>query len=394
MRMRFDHIVGRPEKRRVIKISLIVAAVVIAAGSLTISQSLINDLKVEEQRKMETWAEAMRALIRADETTDLNLVLKVINANHTIPVILTDDSGNVMDYRNIALPDRVDSLKILRADAADMRTSGRVMYVQLSSTAPTAGRFAICYGESLMLKRLTAFPYVQLGVVGLFIAIALFALLSSKRAEQNKVWVGLSRETAHQLGTPISSLMAWTEMLQESYPDDPIVRDMTLDVDRLQLIAERFSKIGSTPSLQPADLGAVIGRALAYMSRRASGHIHIWLSADAEHVTAKVNAPLFEWVIENLCKNAIDAMGGAGSITVTIRRRDRQAVIEVTDTGRGIPKSHFKAVFRPGFTTKKRGWGLGLSLAKRIIEEYHGGSIFVKQSEPNVGTTFCILLPL
>lgn len=381
------------DKSRLVKYTLIAAAVVIAAASLIVSQSLINDLKREEQNKVETWAEAMRQLIKSDENADLNLVLRVINSNHTIPVILLDETGNVLDYRNVEISTDCDSLATLKEEATAMRQAGREMRVLLSPTAPEEGYFSICYGESLMLKRLTVYPYVQLGVVSLFIAIAFFALLSSKRAEQNKVWVGLSRETAHQLGTPISSLMAWTEILKENYPNDSTVDDLSLDVRRLQLIAERFSKIGSAPLLTPEDLGTVIMRALTYMTRRSSGRVHISLVPLESPVTVCINPPLFEWVIENLCKNAIDAMSGIGSITVNVSTAGKHVVIEVTDTGKGIPKSHFKTVFRPGFTTKKRGWGLGLSLAKRIVEQYHRGSIFVKSSEIGVGTTFCIRLP-
>lgn len=390
------------DKSRLVKYTLIAAAVVIAAASLIVSQALINDLKREEQNKVETWAEAMRSLIKADENADLNLVLRVINSNHTIPVILLDEAGNVLEQRNVELSEGCDSIAELQAEAAAMRQAGREMRVQLSPTEPSEGYFSICYGESVMLKRLTLYPYGVLGVVSLFIAIALFALLSSKRAEQNKVWVGLSRETAHQLGTPISSLMAWTEILKETYPDDTVVDDLGLDVRRLQLIAERFSKIGSAPLLTDEDLATVISRALTYMERRSSGRVHITLEPVAAPITVRLNPPLFEWVIENLCKNAIDAMSGIGSITVRLhtvtstslfRRTRSWAVVEVTDTGKGIAKSHFKTVFRPGFTTKKRGWGLGLSLAKRIVEQYHRGAIFVKSSELGVGTTFCIRLP-
>lgn len=390
------------DRSRLVKYALVAAAVVIAAASLIVSQSLINDLKREEQNKVETWAEAMRSLIKADENADLNLVLRVINSNHTIPVIVLDEAGNVLDHRNVALSDDCDSLATLQSEAVAMRQAGREMRIQFSPTAPSEGYFSICYGESVMLKRLTVYPYVQLGVVSLFIAIAFFALLSSKRAEQNKVWVGLSRETAHQLGTPISSLMAWTEILKETHADDPIVDDLGLDVRRLQLIAERFSKIGSAPLLTEENLAEVISRALTYMERRSSGRVHISLAPLEEPVIVRLNPPLFEWVIENLCKNAIDAMSGIGSISVAVHtvtkanllRRPRSwAVVEVTDTGKGIAKSHFKTVFRPGFTTKKRGWGLGLSLAKRIVEQYHRGEIFVKSSEIGVGTTFCIRLP-
>ena len=380
-----------------VKVTLVIVALLIAAGSLAISQALISDLKKEEHARMEVWAEAMRSLIKADENTDLNLVLKIINGNHTIPIIVQDENGHIVDYRNVTHSTESDSISSLQAAALAMRKAGRVMYISMApqddKTGDSGDTFSISYGESLMLQRLSVFPYIQLGVVGLFIAVAIYALLSSKRAEQNKVWVGLSRETAHQLGTPISSLMAWTEVLRESYPDEPVMTDLTQDVERLQLIAERFSKIGSAPSLHPEDLNDAISQALAYIERRTSGKVRISKSVPNEPIIVYLNTPLFAWVIENLCKNAIDAMSGAGRITVNVSCTTNKAIVEITDTGKGIPKSDYKAVFRPGFTTKKRGWGLGLSLAKRIIEQYHKGSIFVKSSEIGMGTTFCIKLP-
>lgn len=392
-----------------VKIALVVAALLIAAGSLAISQILVSDLKDEEHARMAVWAEAMRSLIRADENTDLSLVLKIINSNHTIPIIVQDEQGNIIDHRNVNYKSRPDSLEQMQNEALAMRRSGHVMYLEMNPEVPASAssnatvsasesvesvRFTISYGESVMLQRLAIFPFIQLGVVGLFIAVAIYALLSSKRAEQNKVWVGLSRETAHQLGTPISSLMAWTEVLRETYPDEPAVSDLTQDVERLQLIADRFSKIGSAPSLQPSDLTDAISQAVAYVSRRASGKVHFTLATPPQPIIVNLNIPLFAWVVENLCKNAIDAMSGVGAITITTYTDGRQAIIEIADTGKGIPKSQFKTVFRPGFTTKRRGWGLGLSLAKRIVEQYHSGSIVVKSSEIGVGTTFCIRLPL
>ena len=252
----------------------------------------------------------------------------------------------------------------------------------------------IYYEESVMLRRLSWYPYVQLAVVSLFGLLALFTLLAYKRAEQNRVWVGLSRETAHQLGTPISSLMAWSEVLRESYPDDALLPEMDKDIQRLQLIADRFNKIGSAPELETVDLRQVAERLVTYLRRRTSHKVHITFT-DAPHpLPARVNAPLFEWVLENLCKNAVDAMQGEGNIHITLSATARGAHIEVSDTGKGIPRKHFKQVFKPGFTTKRRGWGLGLSLAKRIIEQYHHGRIFVKTSTPGVGTTFRIEIPL
>ncbi|MBO5204902.1 MAG: HAMP domain-containing histidine kinase, partial [Prevotella sp.] len=250
----------------------------------------------------------------------------------------------------------------------------------------------VCYDESLILKRLAAYPYIQLGVVLIFVVIAILALLYSKRAEQNKVWVGLSKETAHQLGTPISSLMAWVEILKETYPDDELIPEMNRDVERLQRVADRFSKIGSLPEPVSSSMNVVLHNVVEYMDRRTSKKVEIKCECPSHEVMVSMNASLFEWVIENLCKNAVDAMEGKGRITLTLDEDDRMVVIEVTDNGKGIKKKDVKNVFKPGFTTKSRGWGLGLSLAKRIVEEYHKGKIYVKSSEVGVGTTFRIEL--
>ena len=251
----------------------------------------------------------------------------------------------------------------------------------------------VYYDDSVLLKRLAAYPYVQLGIVLIFVVVAIIALLTSKRAEQNKVWVGLSKETAHQLGTPISSLMAWIEILKETYPDDDLIPEMDKDVKRLQLIADRFSKIGSLPEPVPTNLEEVLMHVVEYMDRRTSKKINITYEFPDHEVVVLLNASLFEWVIENLCKNAVDAMGGEqGSIHIKVMVNNDAVGIEVSDTGKGIKKKDIGNVFRPGFTTKKRGWGLGLSLAKRIVEEYHHGKIFVKSSEVGKGTTFRIEL--
>lgn len=251
----------------------------------------------------------------------------------------------------------------------------------------------VCYDESLMIRRLSAYPYIQLGVVMLFVVIAIFALLTSKRAEQNKVWVGLSKETAHQLGTPISSLMAWIEILKMNYPDDELIPEMNKDIQRLQLIADRFSKIGALPEPVPASLNEVMNHVIDYMDRRTSKNVKMVKEIPEQDVIVKMNASLFEWVVENLSKNAVDAMGAnGGQITLYVEETDDKAIIEVSDTGNGIRKKDLKNVFRPGFTTKKRGWGLGLSLAKRIVEEYHHGKIWVKSTEIGHGTTFRIEL--
>lgn len=379
---------------RRVKILLVLAAVMIAVASLVVSHILTRDLADEERGKMEVWAEAMRTLNRADENTDINLVLKVINGNNTIPVIVLDSKGRVQDFRNIDIPDAKtysDSLAFAESMSKQLLNENHSIRISLDDGIPT-DYIDVCYSDSLMLRRLAFYPYVQLGVVMIFVVIAIFALLTSKRAEQNKVWVGLSKETAHQLGTPISSLMAWTEMLKESYPDDSLIPEMDKDVKRLQLIADRFSKIGSLPEPVPASLAEVLNHVIDYMDRRTSKKVAMVRDFPGHDVVVKINASLFEWVIENLCKNAVDAMEGEGRITLAYREAGTRAVIEVTDTGKGIRKKDIRNVFRPGFTTKKRGWGLGLSLAKRIVEEYHHGHIFVKKSEVGVGTTFRIEL--
>jgi len=375
---------------RQVKIILVIAAVVLSVASLVVSHFLVRDLELEEQRKMEIWAEAMRSFNNAGEDTDLSLVWKVMNGNNTIPVVVLDSLGEVLDYRNLSIRanNAADSLAIIRRKAASMHQQDRTIRIDLSDS----GYESICYADSLLLKRLAWWPYVQLGVVLIFVVVAIFALLSSKKAEQNKVWVGLSKETAHQLGTPISSLMAWQEVLRETYPDDALLPEMGKDVQRLQRIAERFSKIGSQPELRPENLNEIVSQAAGYITRRISNRVELKCVLPEQPIIVPLCAPLFEWVIENLCKNAIDAMDGQGNITVTAMDEVSNFVIEVKDTGKGILKKDFNTVFAPGFTTKKRGWGLGLSLAKRIVEEYHNGRIFVKNSEIGRGTTFRIEL--
>ena len=379
---------------RRVKIILVMAAVAIAVVSLVMSHILIRDLASEERAKMEVWAEAMRTLNHADENTDINLVLRVINSNNTIPVVVLDPNGQVQAYRNIDIDhcdNAADTTAFLGQLGRHLLAANRNIRIALDDDRSN-DYIDVCYDDSLMLRRLSSYPYIQLGVVMLFVVIAIFALLTSKRAEQNKVWVGLSKETAHQLGTPISSLMAWVEILRESYPDDQLIPEMENDVKRLQLIADRFSKIGSLPEPVDTDLKEVMQHVVDYMDRRTSKRVQMIRRFPESEVRVRINASLFEWVIENLCKNAVDAMGGEGTITITVAEEQDRTVVEVSDTGKGIRKKDIRNVFRPGFTTKKRGWGLGLSLAKRIVEEYHKGRIWVKHSEVGIGTTFRIEL--
>ena len=366
------------DRIRQVKIVLVTTAVAIALASLLVSHFLVRDLSKEELHRMRIWAEALHSLNEADETTDLALVLSVMEGNNTIPVIVLNSEGNIDDYRNITDTAHVEDY------ARRMLMAGDTIRVDSQ---------LVCYDESIMLKRLQAWPYVQLGIVLIFVVVAIFALLSSKRAEQNKVWVGLSKETAHQLGTPVSSLMAWVEMLKEQYPDDELLPEMDKDVKRLQLIADRFSKIGSLPEPVEGSMNEVLEHVVDYMDRRTSRQVEMIRRFPDHEVIVRMNASLFEWVIENLCKNAVDAMEGKGTITLTLVDEKEQVVIEVQDTGKGIRKKDLGNVFTPGFTTKKRGWGLGLSLARRIVEEYHKGRIFVKQSELGKGTTFRIEMP-
>ena len=360
----------------------------IAVASLLVSHILVRDLQKEERGKMELWAQAMHQLQEADENTDLSLVTSVIEGNNTIPVIVLGADGSVNDYRNVEV-DAQHADEYIARYAQKMREAGDYIKIEFGDSTDYQ---LVCYDESTMLKRLTQWPYVQLGIVMIFVVVAIFALLSSKRAEQNKVWVGLSKETAHQLGTPISSLMAWVEILKENYPDDDLIPELDKDVKRLELIAERFSKIGSLPEPVDASMNEVLEHVIDYMDRRTSQKVQITRHFPDHDVRVKMNASLFEWVIENLCKNAVDAMEGAGRIELWLFEEGERVAIEVIDNGKGIKKKDLKNVFTPGFTTKKRGWGLGLSLARRIVEEYHKGHIFVKESEVGKGTTFRIEL--
>ena len=365
------------DRIRQVKIALVVAAVIISVVSLLISNFLVKDLQKEERVRMEIWAQALRSLNTADEDTDLTLVLSVLEGNNTIPVIVLNKQGEIYDFRNIEDSSSVSTY------VKTMKSKGDTIVVDDQ---------LVCYDDSLMLKRLSAWPYVQLGIVFILVVVALFALLASKKAEQNKVWVGLSKETAHQLGTPISSLMAWVELLKENYPGDELIPEMDKDVKRLELVAERFSKIGSLPELVDGSLNEVLKRVTDYMDRRTSKKVDISFNLPVDEVIVKMNKALIEWVVENLCKNAVDAMEGDGKIELLLYEEEDRAIVEVKDNGKGIKKKDQNNVFTPGFTTKKRGWGLGLPLAKRIVEEYHKGKIFIKYSEPGVGTTFRIEL--
>lgn len=379
---------------------LLSAAVIVVF--LYFSASLVKDLGVQERARMQIWADATREIARTTDFDNANIdfLLGIIEDNDNIPVLLTDANGNILQQRNYVLPEPDAPL--------DTEANSRFLADKLRGLAHSDNNILIViapgveqhlyYEDSNLLRHLSLYPYILLAVMVVFVLIVYFAVNSTKRAEQNKVWVGLSKETAHQLGTPISSLMAWVEMLRSSDgPVDPEALDeMDKDLRRLETIASRFSKIGSRPNMECASLNEVLSNSVAYMRGRISSHIDLSLLLPAAELSANVSVPLIEWVMENLIKNAVDAMEARGSITVSLRadQDGKMAVIEVSDTGKGMSRKMRKQVFNPGFTTKKRGWGLGLTLARRIVEQYHSGQIYVSDSEPGVGTTFRIQLPL
>ena len=374
-----------------IRTVLIIVAIIIAVLSLFVSQSLVKDLSREEHSKMELFAQAYQSLSDADENTDLGLVLAVMSGNKTIPVIVVDENNDVKSFLNIDIR-KADTLQYLRSCVERMRGLGNSIKIYFDES-DTEHYNEVCFDESLLLNRLTVYPYIQMGVVMLFVLIAIFALLSFKKTEQNRVWVGLSKETAHQLGTPISSLMAWTELLKDKYTEDELISEMEKDVNRLEMVAERFSKIGSMPEPVQADMVGVLDGVIDYVEHRSPATVRFIREFPNPPVNAKVNASLFGWVIENICKNAVDAMNGKGKLTIRLAEDKNCVTIDVIDTGKGIAKNSWRSIFDPGYTTKERGWGLGLSLAKRIVTEYHKGKIYVAHSEIGKGTTFRIELP-
>lgn len=375
------------DSRQRLKYVFIIGAVVIAIASVFVSDLLIKDLAREERQKIEVWAEATRVVTSEDPSLNMKLILQIIQGNTSIPVMLCNEQDSVMNYKNIELPEKKVE-EFLYQKAQELKKKNQPIPIDMED-----GTFQyLYYDDSINLKRLLIYPYAQLSVMAVFILIAFLALTSTKRAEQNKVWVGLSKETAHQLGTPISSLIAWVEYLKMKEVDPSLLEEMEKDVKRLETIADRFSKIGSQPEPVPLDICDSIRAALNYMETRISSKVKITVEAPEEPVMVLMNDSLFAWVVENLCKNAVDAMGGQGDIRFHIEEKAKKVYIDVSDTGKGILKSKFKTVFNPGYTTKKRGWGLGLSLVKRIIESYHGGKIYVKNSEIGKGTTFRIEL--
>jgi len=363
-------------------------ALVIIILSLYVSDFFVKRLAAEERTRVEIWAEATKAVeLVQDEAAGLNLVLKILESNTTIPVILCDSLKNPVEYRNLGV-EGMPTDEYLTAMVAKYESADRVIPFELND----GSRQYIYYDESIILKQLQAYPYIQLTVVGLFVLIAFISYEVNRRSEENKVWVGLSKETAHQLGTPISSLLGWVDLLKLKNVDPRLADEIGGDVERLQIIAQRFSKIGSVPESEVIEVGDALQKSLAYLRKRISAKVEISVHLADKEMKALINESLFGWVVENLTKNAADAMNGIGKIDFTVSENDNHVQIDVSDTGKGIPKSKFKTVFKPGYTTKKRGWGLGLSLVKRIVEVYYKGRIFVKSSEPQKGTTFRILL--
>ena len=382
----------------ILSIGITLLLVIVVVVSSLVTSHIVEQFEQEEQKKIELWAEATRQFILAGENENIDLLLQVMEGNTTIPVYMVDTNYNLLLSRNVQEPKR-NVERFYTKKINELRATQEPIEVRISDSVMQY----IYYEQSSTLQWLSYFPYIQLVVMLALAALAAIALLMVQRSEKNSLWVGLSKETAHQLGTPISSLNAWNELLKATYPNDPLLPQMDEDIHRLQMIAERFSKIGSQPTLEEREVLPIVQSAIDYMRARTSNKIEYKLAigdgqlAIGDRARAMLCAPLFEWVIENLCKNAIDAMDGKGSITIEVKTgngkgKAENLYIDITDTGKGIDRRNFKRIFQPGYTSKKRGWGLGLSLGKRIIEDYHRGELFVKQSQLGVGTTFRIVL--
>lgn len=372
------------------KIGLLLFAVAIASSSLFITQNLVKKLESEERKKVELWAEGMRQLASNENLNqDISFLFMVIKNNETVPVIVVDQNDSIVAYRNL------DTNKIHQPDYLfDQLNEMKQAYPPIEIHLSGNNKQYVYYKDSTILTQLSYYPYIQLTVFFIFILVSYMAFSSLRKSEQNQVWMGMAKETAHQLGTPISSLMAWLELLKINPPNDKLMlEEIESDINRLQLIADRFSKIGSIPSAENVNVIQTINTVTDYMKKRTSSQVQFILHFNnQDEILVPLIEPLFEWVVENLYKNAIDAMNGKGTIEVWVKDNIQHIYIDIKDSGKGIPKSKYKTIFKPGYTTKKRGWGLGLSLSKRIIEIYHKGKIFVKSSEPNQGTTFRIVL--
>lgn len=377
------------EKKQRWKLYLLIGAVIIGMSSLLYTNKFVRDLAFQEKETIELWAEATRILISSGPSElDLSFPLKVIQRNTKIPVILADKDGQIITWRNLDSIKAVNNSEYLIHQLEVMREENDSLFIDLGNGEGNV----IFYGDSILLRKLLYFPYIQLGVIVLFILVSYFAFNSSRKAEQNKVWVGLSKETAHQLGTPTSSLNGWVEIMRQGLQDENTINEFAKDVKRLEKITERFSKIGSRPTLVRLDINMVLKNSIEYLTTRSSEKIKYKLNTPQGELMIPINETLFEWVVENVCKNAVDAMGGKGEIVIDLHDNTQIIYIDIQDKGKGIPKAKYKTIFKPGYTTKKTGWGLGLSLTKRIIEYYHEGKIFVLNSDADRGTTIRIVM--
>lgn len=375
-------------KKQIWKLSLLFGALFIALASLFYTNSIVAKLAEEEEKKVELVAEATRRLASLDGNQgDIGFLFKIIKDNETVPVICVDEQENIMSWRNLDSADVADNPEFLKERFAEMKGVNAPIAIPVAD----GEQQYIYFENSILIDLLSYYPYMQLSIIGLFIIISYLAFSSSRNAEQNQVWVGMAKETAHQLGTPLSSLIGWVEYLKSIGTDDSIVDELRKDVNRLETITDRFSKIGSKPTFDQVKVVEALHHVIGYLKSRISNQVDITIEGE-EQITADICIPLFEWVIENITKNAVDAMDGKGTIHFFVSRENKLTIIEILDSGKGIPKGLFTKIFLPGFTTKKRGWGLGLSLAKRIIEDYHSGAIFIKNSEIGEGTKFRIEL--
>jgi signal transduction histidine kinase len=373
------------------KTGLAIIAIAIVSGTIIYSQYLAKKIAREERMKVEEWVEAGKLLVNDRTGMSDKLVGIIITQNRSIPIIVTDEKDNILDHVNLDSMEIARDSNYLREKLKSFRSKNEP--IEWTNQTNSSEKNYYYYGNTALLNQVRYYPLVQLLVVGLFITITIITLTTSFRSTQNQVWAGMAKETAHQLGTPLSSLQGWVEMLKDANADEMIVSEMEKDVNRLKLVSDRFGKIGSTPQLEENDVLQQVNKMIEYIRKRAPGKILFTLDVpDNKPLIAHISPPLFDWVIENLLKNALDAMEGKGTITVSIKETAEELHIDVSDTGKGISKQNMGQVFKPGFTTKKRGWGLGLSLSKRIIEQYHKGELFVKNSEPGKGTTFRIIL--
>lgn len=369
------------------KTYLVVVALFIVGASLFYTSQLARKLATEEKKKVLQLVDGIKTIDKSTNGQEITFASNVVTQNTTIPLIITDEAGNVLNYINIDTSQARNTGQLVKEKLEEFKSSHQPIVSDFGN-----GKSYVYYGESYLLTQLRYFPYVQLTIIVLFLIVLLVALSAAHRSIQNQVWVGLSKETAHQLGTPLSSIEAWLELLKEHDVNEEAVTEMEKDLDRLKLVADRFSKVGSAPQLEEENIVARLSNMVDYMQKRAPHKVKITLHSKENEVPVYMSGPLFDWVIENLIRNALDAMEGKGTIDVTLTNMPQQVWIDIQDNGKGIPRHQVKKIFNPGFTTKKRGWGLGLSLSRRIIDKYHHGSLFVKHSEAGKGTTFRIIL--